>query len=116
MGIATSNSRELVENVVKARHLDQYFDCIMTGSDVKKGKPAPDIYLAVARELGVSPENCLVFEDIIPGIQAGKAAGMRVCAVYDKYSEHQDAEKRTLADYYTYHFKELMEDGILADF
>ena len=116
VGIATSNSRELVENVVKARHLDQYFDCIMTGCDVAKGKPAPDIYLAVARELGVSPENCLVFEDIIPGIQAGKAAGMRVCAVYDKYSEHQDAEKRTLADYYTYHFKELMEDGILTNF
>ena len=115
-GIATSNSRELVENVVKARQLDQYFDCIMTGCDVEKGKPAPDIYLAVARELGVSPENCLVFEDIIPGIQAGKAAGMRVCAVYDKYSEYQDAEKRTLADYYTYHFKELMEDGILTDF
>ena len=116
VGIATSNSRELVENVVKSRHLDQYFDCIMTGCDVEKGKPSPDIYLAVAREMGVSPENCLVFEDIIPGIQAGKAAGMRVCAVYDKYSEHQDAEKRTLADYYTYHFKELMEDGILADF
>ena len=116
VGIATSNSRELVENVVKARQLDQYFDCIMTGCDVEKGKPAPDIYLAVARELGVSPENCLVFEDIIPGIQAGKAAGMRVCAVYDKYSEHQDDEKRTLADYYTYHFKELMEDGILTDF
>ena len=116
VGIATSNSRELVENVVKARHLDKYFDCIMTGCDVEKGKPAPDIYLAVAKELGVAPENCLVFEDIIPGIQAGKAAGMRVCAVYDKYSEHQDEEKHRLADYYTYQFKELIEDGVLADF
>ena len=116
VGIATSNSRELVENVVKARHLEQYFDCIMTGCDVAKGKPAPDIYLAVAKELDVMPENCLVFEDIIPGIQAGKAAGMRVCAVYDKYSEHQDEEKHRLADYYTYHFKELVEDGILTDF
>lgn len=116
VGIATSNSRELVENVVKARHLEQYFDCIMTGCDVAKGKPAPDIYLAVAKELNVLPANCLVFEDIIPGIEAGKAAGMRVCAVYDKYSEHQDEEKHRLADYYTYHFKELMEDGILTDF
>ena len=115
-GIATSNSRELVENVVKVHNLDAYFGCIMTGCDVAKGKPAPDIYLAVAKELDVSPENCLVFEDIIPGIQAGKAAGMRVCAVYDKYSEHQDEEKHRLADYYTYHFKELMEDGVLADF
>ena len=114
-GIATSNSRELVENVVNVHHLNQYFSCIMTGCDVAKGKPAPDIYLAVAKELGVTPENCLVFEDIIPGIQAGKAAGMKVCAVYDEYSEHQDAEKHKLADYYTYHFKELIEDGILND-
>lgn len=115
-GIATSNSRQLVENVVRTHHLERYFDCIMTGCDVAKGKPAPDIYLAVARELDVTPCNCLVFEDIIAGIQAGKAAGMRVCAVYDQYSEHQDTEKRALADYYTYHFRELMDDGILADF
>ncbi|MBD5488169.1 MAG: HAD family phosphatase [Lachnospiraceae bacterium] len=113
-GIATSNSRELVENVVKVHGLNQYFECIMTGCDVAKGKPAPDIYLAVAKELNVAPENCLVFEDIIPGIQAGRAAGMRVCAVYDKYSEYQDNEKRIQSDYYTYHFKELIENGILA--
>lgn len=115
-GIATSNSRELVDNVIKVHGLDAYFDCIMTGCDVAKGKPAPDIYLAVARSLGVAPENCLVFEDIIPGIQAGKAAGMQVCAVYDKYSEHQDDVKRDLADYYTYQFRELMKDGILTGF
>ena len=115
-GIATSNSRELVENVVKVHGLNQYFECIMTGCDVAKGKPAPDIYLAVAKELDVAPENCLVFEDIIPGIQAGKAAGMRVCAVYDKYSEYQDNEKRIQADYYTYHFKELIENGVLAEY
>ncbi len=39
---------------------------------------------------------------------------MKVCAVYDKYSEHQDAEKHRLADYYTYHFRELMEEGVLV--
>lgn len=114
MGIATSNSRELVENIVTVHCLEQYFTCIMTGCEVAKGKPAPDIYLAVAQALGVKPENCLVFEDIIPGIQAGKAAGMKVCAVYDKYSEYQDTDKRELADYYTCHFTELIEDGILA--
>ncbi len=112
-GIATSNSRLLVENAVRAHHLETYFDCIMTGCDVARGKPAPDIYLAVAKELQVAPGNCLVFEDIIPGIQAGKAAGMKVCAVYDEYSRHQDDEKRRLADYYTYHFTELIEEGVL---
>ncbi len=112
-GIATSNSRQLVENVVRAHQMESCFDCIMTGCEVEKGKPAPDIYLAVAKELAVAPENCLVFEDIIPGIQAGKAAGMKVCAVYDEYSVHQDEEKHRLADYYTYGFRELMEEGVL---
>lgn len=115
MGIATSNSRELVENIVAVHHLEQYFTCVMTGCDVARGKPSPDIYLAVAEALGVNPEKCLVFEDIIAGIQAGKAAGMKVCAVYDKYSEYQEAGKRKLADYYTYYFRELTENGILTD-
>lgn len=113
-GIATSNSRELVETLVNAHHLESCFDCIMTACDVSRGKPAPDIYLAVAGELGVSPENCLVFEDIIPGIQAGLSAGMKVCAVYDRYSEHQDEEKRRMADYYTRHFTELIEERIIV--
>ncbi len=113
-GIATSNSRQLVENVVSVHGLTSYFDCIMTGCDVARGKPAPDIYLAVAKELDAAPENCLVFEDIVPGIQSGKAAGMKVCAVYDQYSEYQDAEKHQLADYYTYRFLELIEEGVLT--
>ena len=113
-GIATSNSRTLVENVVRAHQMESCFGCIMTGCEVAKGKPAPDIYLAVAKELAVKPENCLVFEDIIPGIQAGKAAGMKVCAVYDEYSKHQDSEKHRLADYYTHRFRELREEGVLS--
>lgn len=114
LGIATSNSRELVEALVSAHHYTSYFDCIMTACDVSIGKPAPDIYLAVAKALCVAPENCLVFEDIIPGIQAGLSAGMKVCAVYDKYSEHQDEEKHRMADYYTYHFRELVEERIIV--
>lgn len=116
MGIATSNSRELVDNIVSVHQLDQYISCIVTGCEVAKGKPAPDVYFAVAEKLGVKPEECLVFEDIVEGIMAGKSAGMKVCAVYDKNSEYQDEEKRRLSDYYTYEFRELIEDGIFADF
>lgn len=100
LGIATSNSRELVENIASVHGLENYFSCIMTGCEVEKGKPAPDIYLAVADALKVRPERCLVFEDIIPGIQAGIAAGMKVCAVEDEYSAYQREEKKALADYY----------------
>lgn len=100
LGIATSNSRELVENIAEVHNLRNYFSCIMTGCDVKRGKPAPDIYLAVAKALNVAPEHCLVFEDIIPGILAGKNAGMRVCAVEDAYSIPDRNRKEELSDYY----------------
>ncbi len=100
LGIASSNSRELIENVIRARGLEGIFQVIRTGSDGLRGKPAPDVYLATAAELGVAPEVCLVFEDVVAGIKAGKAAGMRVCAVEDAYSEKQREEKKQLADYY----------------
>lgn len=100
LGIATSNSRELVENIAGVHGLHDYFSCIMTGCDVEKGKPSPDIYLAVAKQLQVIPSQCLVFEDIVAGIMAGKNAGMEVCAVEDAYSVHQSEQKRQLADYY----------------
>ncbi len=108
LGVATSNSRELVECAAKALHLYEYMDCIMTACEVKKGKPAPDIYLAVAKKLGVSPSKCLVFEDILPGIMAGKNAGMTTCAVADAYSENVRTEKKKLADFFIEDYKELL--------
>ncbi len=100
MGIATSNSRQLVENVMGVHGILDYFDTIVTGCDVNKGKPAPDVYLEAARQCKVSPDKCLVFEDIVPGIMAGKAAGMKVCAVADAFSVYQEQEKKRLADYF----------------
>ncbi len=113
LGIATSNSRELVEAVADTHGLHNYFRCIMTGCEVAHGKPWPDIYLAVADSLGVSPADCLVFEDIIPGIQAGKRAGMEVCAVEDAYSLAEREEKEKLADYYIVDFNYLWEGDTL---
>ncbi len=113
LGIATSNSRELVTNVVNVHNLQDCFSCIMTGCDVQKGKPAPDIYLAVAAALGVEPGRCLVFEDIIPGILAGKAAGMKVCAVEDAYSAHCRDKKKELADYYIESYSEIVASRLL---
>ncbi len=109
LGIATSNSREIVDMVMEARGVSDYFSCITTACEAKKGKPAPDVYLLTAQQLSVDPKNCLVFEDIVFGIQAGKAAGMEVCAVDDAYSAYQEAEKRSLADYYIKDFREIQE-------
>ncbi|MSS64046.1 HAD family hydrolase [Velocimicrobium porci] len=99
-GIATSNSKELVKAVLENHHMVQYFDSIHTACEVKKGKPAPDIYELVANELQVIPEECLVFEDVIQGIRAGKSAGMTVCAVYDDYTKDMIEAKKKEADYY----------------
>jgi len=108
LGIATSNSKELVDNVVRVHKLRDYFTSIVTGYDVVRGKPFPDIYLAVAGQLGVPPAYCLVFEDIVQGIQAGKTAGMRVCAVEDDYSVREREQKRALADYYIDDYREIL--------
>lgn len=108
LAIATSNSRELVDAVGYTHHFDLYFDCIMTACEVEKGKPSPDIYLAVAKQLNVPTKNCLVFEDIVPGILAGKNAGMKVCAVEDDYSIEQTDEKVRLADYYIKNYFDLL--------
>lgn len=108
-GIATSNSRELVNMVDERLHFLPYIDVLVTTNEVPKGKPAPDIYLLVAEKLGVDPKNCLVFEDIPSGILAGKNAGMSTCAVQDDFSAHLEDEKRLLADHFIYSFRELME-------
>lgn len=107
LGIASSNSRELIENVLRVHGILKFFDAVVTGCDVEKGKPAPDVYLEAARQCHVKPEHCLVFEDIVAGILAGKAAGMKVCAVEDEYSRYQEQEKRKLADYYIKDFTEI---------
>ena len=107
-GIATSNSKELVEAAVKSLNISGYLDEIHTSCEVPKGKPAPDIYLLVAECLGVEPKNCLVFEDIPEGILAGKRAGMKTCAVEDTFSLGMTEEKKKLADYYITHYDEVM--------
>lgn len=107
-GIATSNSRELVDGVLKARKLEAYFSCVATGCEVNAGKPAPDIYLHVAGVLSVPPSACMVFEDIPAGIRAGKSAGMTVTAIEDDFSAALREEKKRLADYYITDYRELI--------
>ena len=75
------------------------FSAIVTGSDVEKKKPAPDIFLAAARMAGEKPENCLVIEDAISGIQAAKAAGMRVATVCTSFTA--DELRAAGSDYVT---------------
>lgn len=110
LGIASSNSKELLYTVLKRRGVFDKFSVIISGLDVEKGKPDPECYLKAAGRMGVSPEECLVFEDITRGIEAGLNAGMRVCAVEDAYSEYQRAEKLELSHYYIKDFTDIIEN------
>lgn len=107
MGIATSNGRDMVDAVLNSLKIGSYFQVITTACEVAAGKPAPDIYLKVAKDLSAAPEECMVFEDVPAGIMAGKAAGMVVCAVEDSYSAGMRAEKTELADYFIEDYEEL---------
>lgn len=108
LAIATSNSTRLVEVVLKKHGILQCFDAIVTSDDVPNGKPKPDIYLEASRRIGIKPERCLVFEDIVMGILAGKNAGMTTCAVRDAFSEYQWEEKVKTADYYIENYDEIV--------
>lgn len=110
MAVASSNDRTLIEAALVNHGIREYFQCIITSCEVNKGKPAPDVYLKAAEKLGVMPRECLVFEDIVAGIMAGKNAGMRVCAVEDGYSMFQRKEKREAADYYIDTYEQVITD------
>ena len=106
--IASSNHLQLIEDILRIHGIYDYIDAITTCDDVGLGKPDPEVYTVTAGKLGIDPGSCLVFEDIPVGIQAGKAAGMRVIAVEDTYSEHMREEKARLADGYITDFRELL--------
>lgn len=95
MGVGTSAQTWHLELVLRRFHLRHHFSSFVTGNQVTRSKPHPEVYLNVAQELGVSPPACLVLEDAVNGVEAAKAAGMRCFAVP---GPHLDASKFTMAD------------------
>ncbi|SEF51831.1 haloacid dehalogenase superfamily, subfamily IA, variant 3 with third motif having DD or ED/haloacid dehalogenase superfamily, subfamily IA, variant 1 with third motif having Dx(3-4)D or Dx(3-4)E [Caloramator fervidus] len=84
IGIATSNSIELVKAVLQRNRILEYFEVIVTTDEVSKSKTEPDVFLEAAKRLNVSPKECLVFEDTISGAIGAKKAGMKVIGVFDE--------------------------------
>lgn len=108
IGIATSSKPILAEPVLKNNGVYDCFDMICYTSEVGLDKRHPDIYLLTAKKLGVKPEECIVFEDIIDGINGAKLAGMRTIAVYDEGSADDVEMLKSVADKYIYSFTELL--------
>jgi pseudouridine-5'-monophosphatase len=89
--IGTSNIHRGADLILDRHKIRPYFTTIVTADDVNgKAKPAPDIFLLAAKNLGIDPKKCLVLEDAPSGIQAAKSAGMTVFAYSSETNQDQD--------------------------
>ena len=108
IGLATSSPKELYEPVLKNNKIYDYFDTFTSVEDIKRDKNYPDIYLYTAKKLGLKPNECIGFEDILISVNTLKKADFNAVGVYDKYS-HKDIDKiKAVCDKFIYSFEELL--------
>ncbi|GJM41617.1 MAG: beta-phosphoglucomutase [Ardenticatenaceae bacterium] len=92
LAVATAAGQENIDFVMNGLQMWDSFDAIVGADDVARGKPHPDLFLLAAERLGVPPEQCLVFEDAIAGIEAGRRANMPVIAVASAHTPNELAD------------------------
>ena len=98
LAVATSSVSASARPFLDRHQLTGFFEVIVTGDEIERGKPHPDIYLRAAKKLGIAADACLVIEDALAGIAAAKAANMRVAAIPDmRFVDPREYEKE--ADY-----------------
>src|SRR5438477_8774577 len=98
LAVATSSISASACPFLDRHHLTGFFEVIVAGDEIERGKPHPDIYLRAAEKLGIASNACLVIEDSLSGIAAAKAAKMRVAAIPDtRFVNPSDYKKE--ADY-----------------
>jgi beta-phosphoglucomutase len=94
-GVGTGSSPENIDFVLGGLDLKSHFKSVVGASQVKHGKPNPEIFLKVASELDLTPEACVVFEDSQFGVQAASQAGMQVVGLS---TSHSKTEMLTFGD------------------
>jgi HAD superfamily hydrolase (TIGR01509 family) len=95
VALASSSYRDAVDGVLAGLNIAHFFQVIVTGLDVSRVKPAPDIFLVAAKQLGVPPSECVVVEDAEKGVIAAHLADMRCIAVPNRHTRHHDFSKAT---------------------
>jgi HAD superfamily hydrolase (TIGR01509 family) len=102
VALASSSDRKQI-SIVIGKFKEDNFQAVMSGDDVEKAKPDPEIFLKAAQKLNVQPEKCLVIEDSFHGVTAAKRAGMKCVAIATEYTKHMDLSH---ADYHINAHKE----------
>ncbi len=108
LAIATSGYLQLCEAAFKRLEIWEYFSATALSSEVGVNKSNPDVYLLAADRLGVKPGDCMVFEDILSGINGAKRAGMCTTAVYDPTNEQFTDALKQASDHYITGWKDLL--------
>ena len=90
LSVASSSAPKTIELVTRKIGVQNYFNHLVSGQQVKNGKPAPDIFLYAAKLLGLKPESCMVIEDSRNGARAAKSAGMVCIGYQNPNSGNQD--------------------------
>ena len=93
IALASSGAKEYINLVLDKFNIKKIFDVIVSGDDVKSGKPHPETYLITSEKLGVKPKKCLVLEDSTKGIESAKSAGCKCIAIINPYTPTQDNSK-----------------------
>ena len=107
MGIATMGDQHNIDFTFEALQIGSYFQSTTGGHEVEHGKPHPEIFLTAAQRIGISPSNCLAFEDTRSGVTAAKAAGMDVVGVTTMFDEKTLLELVCVKTLSTYHEMDL---------
>ena len=112
IGLASASSPRAIQSALIGTGVFDYFDYVLSGHQVKRSKPYPDVYLAVAEKLGVKPEQCIVIEDSENGIKAGKNANMFVVAKREERFNFSQKQADLIIDQLIDFPFELLERGI----
>lgn len=109
MAIATSAPRSNVDFTLEHTHTGKYFKAILDEAFVTRGKPDPEIYVKTAAALGFDPKDCVVIEDSLSGIQAGKSAGCRVIGITTTHTpEELSHTDLVIPDFRNLHLAEIL--------
>ena len=108
MALVTSSVPEHCHTAMQHLGLMEYFENITLAQELGLEKKDPAIWLAVAKRNGVSPENCIVFDDSLSACKGAKAAGMQVVGVYDRFFAADEEAMRSFCDRYIQSFEELL--------
>jgi HAD superfamily hydrolase (TIGR01509 family) len=106
LGVATSCLRKMCEAALIKNDVFHLFDTFVYSDEIGKNKLEPDIYLIAAKQLGVEPKDCIVFEDLPSAAQSAVNAGMTVIGVYDEHSKHYSKQMKNICDLFINDFWE----------